>query len=210
MSKFEDAPDKVFSRDEIEYVILRDRGKVIDLPLGALHMKDGKYVHATKSKELNAEIKRKVRVPLHTMESAYKCNAEIADIVFKLYPEGIFILTRMKLLEDDIEGVTKLQDIVFNKLYHQITKLILATFDIDDLDQAENFFSDLSHLDFLELFNTIVEQEYNNERMEAILKKVQGVLAERFRWESVVPNSLDSLPEPLQKLLENSRLSNLS
>jgi hypothetical protein len=209
---FDNTPD-TFTRDEIEYTILRDRGEVIDLPEGAFHMLDGRYVHATRSKELGATVVRKVRVPRHTMVSGYQCNAEIADIVYKLYPEGLFILTKLTLIEQDPLGATKFHDIIFNQLYKQVTKVILATFGIsrnDQADQAENFFSDLSHLDFLELFRVIVKQEYNNERTEAILKKVQGVLAERFRLENVAPNSVDSLPEPLRKFLESSLQSSSS
>ena len=195
---FSEAPKGVFhSKDEAEYVALTDRGKVVELE-GSIQVEvidnDG---NKTKDRL------RRVRVPRHNISKTVECGEAVAGIIDALFPNDFIFLLSIKTDESGT-AVSKIQDIIFNKVYEQAATVILSTFNIRTQEQGTAFFEDLSNVDFLNIFCTIIEQDFNNEVVDAVIKKFQGLLAERFRLENVLPDLQGFSAEALQKSLKDT------
>lgn len=194
---FSEAPTGVFqSKDEAEYVALVDRGKVVELE-GSIQVEV-----IEKNGDKTKGRLRKVRVPRHNISKTVECGEAVAGIIDALFPDDFIFLLSVKTDESGT-AISKIHDIIFNKVYQQAAIVILCTFNIRTEEQGAAFFEDLSNVDFLNLFCTIIEQDFNNEVVDAVIKKFQGLLAERFHLENVLPDLQGFSAEALQKSLKN-------
>ena len=158
-------PEKVFnSRNEAEIDILYDKG--VDVKL------DGSW----KGKQI-------IHVPRWNLRKAHSCGKYVAQIIMDLFPNDVLFLVQINF-DDKATAAEKLYDILFNRCYDQACRVVMITLGINDETEALEFIESLMPEDLMELFTVIIEQEINNKRTEAILKKVQRLLVEKFRLEN--------------------------
>ena len=184
-------PTKVFeTRDEVEVDILYDKG--IDVEL------EGSW-----------KGRRVIRVPRWSLRKAHSCGKYVAQIIADLFPDDVLFLVKINF-NNNATAAEELYDVIFNRMYDQACRVVLITLGITDENDAMEFVDTLMPEDLMELFTTIIEQEINNKRVEAILKKVQRLLVERFQLEKESLDLQNIAAFLLKPSLTNSHLNSSS
>lgn len=180
--------DKIFKdRDDVEVKALLDQGRVVEL--------EGVW-----------NGKKTLLVPRWSVRRFYSCGHWIALIIANLFPHDLFFLLQVDITKQATAAAQIWE--ILSRVYNEVAKVICITCNIKE-EEAEEFFEAISQIDFLELFCTIIEQEINNQTVEAITKKFQRLLAERFQLENVLPDFGELSEEALKKSLTLLQSSNL-
>jgi len=182
------------SREEVELLSLMDQGKLV---------------------ELSAPIfgENTVRIPRWSMRKAFQCGEEVSRIIATLYPNDISFLLQINWTKQ-ATAHAQLYDIICVRVLDPVMRIICLTLEIHEKEKQEQLINEITPEDVMEIFCTIIEQEVNNERMEAILKKVERLLTEKFRLENVSLNVNEILEAASQKFLtdipSNNSLSSVT
>lgn len=158
-------------------------------------------------------------LPKWNMDLAYDLGRTITQIIATLFPHDWFFLASIDTTKV-ATGAARIYHIVYDEIYPQAMEVVQKTLRSTEYKDAEYHVSmddeewsklkrALSPLDFLELFVSVVEQEINNEVMQALSKKVQRLLGERFALENAFPSISETMEEVSTSLLEQLRSSNL-
>lgn len=173
------------SREAVERTILFPEGLTIDL-----------QGHWRGNKRL--ECKR------WNTRKAYACSKLVSDILCSLFPNDVLFLTQIEW-DQTATASSQLYDVCMNKVYDPMVRLVCTTLDITEEKDIAEFIETTMPIDILELFVAVVNQEINSSNVEAIIKKVQRLLVEKFQLDS---DSL-SLPNILAVLLQNPSTDSL-
>ena len=175
---------KVFKdREEVEILTLYDLGKDVELEAGYKGSK-------------------KIRVPRWSMRKAHKCSKAVAEIIAATYPNDLLFLYQLDYTKR-ADCAAKLHKILFFDIYDPAMQIICATLDITDKVEIGNLIDCLTELDVMEIFCTIIEQEINGARIEAIIKKFQRLLSDRFPLQNVSLGLQELLDLAREKLSTN-------
>jgi hypothetical protein len=147
-------------REEVEIAVLTDLGRDVQL-------------------EASYKGKRTLHVPRWSVRKAYSCGGKVAGIIAKLFPNDLMFLLTLDYTKMST-AAAKIYNILFVQVYDEMMGIILITCGIKDEDQEE-FIDNITTIDAMELFCTIIEQEINNSQVESILKKAERLLTDRFR-----------------------------
>lgn len=193
---------KVFeSREEVEQKGLFYKGRIVKFH-------DSAY-----------QGKAEIFVPKWNMDTAYELGRSITWIIATLFPHDWFFLATLDTTKV-ATAAARVYKILYEDIYPQVMEIIQKTLrtskhpdvtyhiPMDD-EEFSVFRRSMSPVDIVELFVAIVEQEINNEVMQALSKKLQRLLGEKFQLENAFPNISELMGEASQSLLERIRLSNL-
>jgi len=164
------------NRDSVEWKILADQGTEVAL--------DG---------SIRGE--RRVRVPRWSARKGHQCGKHVAEIIATLFPNDLIFLVQLDWSKVSTAS-SQVYEILFERAYDQMIRVICVTLDMYKESEIEEFLNTVTPVDILTLFCTIVEQELGQDNIDAILKKVQRLLAEKFQLGS---DSYD-----LQSILEQA------
>lgn len=123
-----------------------------------------------------------LHVPRWSVRKWFDCIDHVAGIIAQLFPNDIIFLVSVNY-NDTATAAVQVADI-FKRAYDEIMQVVCLTLDITEDEEIKRFINSLTWLDAFEIFATIIEQEINSHTAEAVLKKVQRLLIERFRMES--------------------------
>lgn len=128
---------------------------------------------------------------------SFQCGKITGEILASLFPNDALFLLSIEWGKP-LTASAQLYDILFNRIYDNMVRLVCYTLDIIEDPDIRQFIETTTPMDVLTLFVTVINQEINNSNVEAIIKKAQGLLVEKFRLDS---DSL-SLPNILAALLQ--------
>jgi len=148
-------------RDSAEWKILADQGTDVSL-VGSIN---GEKV---------------VKVPRWSARKAHQCGKYIATIIATLFPNDLIFLIQLDWTKVSTAS-SQVYEILYERCYDQMMRVICVTLDIYEESEIEKLVNTIAAEDVLELFCVIVEQQVGQSHVEAILKKAQRLLAEKFR-----------------------------
>lgn len=196
-----DDTTKVFqSREEVEQQALFYRGRHVTL-------KDSIW-----------DGSNKVFIPKWSMETSFELGKTITTIIAILFPNDWFFLASLDTTRV-ATAAARLYHVLFENIYPQMCEVVQYTLRSSTLpsdglyhvpmtdEEFSKFKRAVSPQDFMEIFVSIVEQEINNQVMQALSKKVQRLLGERFALENAFPNISELMEEASTSLLEQLRSS---
>lgn len=125
-----------------------------------------------------------VRVPRWSMRKAHKCSSAVAEIIAALYPNDLLFLYQIDYTKR-ADAASKIHKILMYDIYDPTMQIICATLDILDKEDVASFMDTIGPEDMMELFCIIIEQELNSDRIEAVVKKFQRLLMEKFPLQNV-------------------------
>lgn len=118
-----------------------------------------------------------------------ECGHHVLMIMQEIFPNDTFFLAYLSTTEvfGSAETHARLYDLMFNRIYEHVLQLVCFTCDIED-DERSQFERTITLVDLLAIFVRIIEQEFNNEFMQALLGKLHGLIAERLPSEKWLPS----------------------
>jgi hypothetical protein len=137
-----------------------------------------------------------------------KCSEHVLRIMQLIFPNDIFFIAHLSMQEvfGNAETYARLYDLVYNRLYDHVAVLIKHTCDITDEEWPE-FERKASLLDLLRIFVRIIEQEFHNDVMQALLGKFHRLIADALPSEKWLP-SISELTEAVLKASGDSPSTN--
>lgn len=157
---------KIFgSREEVEKLTLFDLGKDVTLTV-------------------TFRGSRTIKVPRWNVIQSHECSSALAEIIAALYPHDLLFLYQLDYSKR-ADAASKIHKILMYDIYDPAMQIICKTLNIVVKEEVEEFLTTISTEDVMELFCTIVEQEINSERIEAIIKKFQRLVTTKFPLQNV-------------------------
>lgn len=150
-------------RDSVEWKILADQGREVQL------------VGSWRGEKV-------IRVPRWSARKGHQCGRYIAEIIATLFPNDLIFLVQLDWSKVATAS-SQVYEILYERAYDQMIRVICVTLDIYQTKDVNEFVNTVAAEDILELFCTIVEQQLGESHVQAILKKVPRLLAEKFRLE---------------------------
>lgn len=150
-------------RPEAELTALLDQGKVVTL--------EGVYKGS-----------KHIRVPRWSARRWFSSVKYLSQVIAVLFPNDFLFLLSVNYKEPSTAAMQIAE--IMERVYDEIMQIICITLCITEKAGVEEFIDSVSWLDVFEIFSTIIEQEVNNETAEAVLKKVQRLLVEKFHLEN--------------------------
>jgi hypothetical protein len=167
-------PEQFISRDRVEQEIMFPVGQEVVLEG---HWRGAKHI----------ECKR------WNTRKAIAGGKLVSDILAALFPDDALFLLQIQWGKPATAS-SQLYDIVFNRIYDPMVKLVCLTLDIvthmpgtdgnSYSDDVREFIETTTPTDIMELFVCIVNQEINSSNVEAIIKKAQRLLVEKFQLDN--------------------------
>ena len=132
------------------------------------------------------EGKNTIRIPRWMAWQYFTLSEAVAKMIITLFPNNYFFLFYVD--HSEIASATaQVQDILFNKVGKEVTRIVMETCKIDP-DREKEFLESITGWDLVELFLCIIEMNINNDSMRALQKKFKRLLGERFALENVFPD----------------------
>lgn len=114
---------------------------------------------------------------------------QVLTIMRLIFPEDTFFLAHLAMTEvfGAAETHARLYDLIYNKLYDHVMELIYHSCEVTD-DERSQFERTVTLMDILAIFIRIVEQEFNNDYMQALLGKFHRLIADKVPSEAWLPS----------------------
>lgn len=199
------------SRDQIERAILLDKGRRVGLEGTWKICKDthGKDIVDEKG-NLVWTWGNEIWVPRWSLRMMLQCSDRIASIIATLFPDDMSFLFKIDMNEL-ATAAAKINEILFFKVAPEVFDICCYTLGIETDEDRSLFERRVTPRDLLEIFVTIIEHEINNESMQAITKKVQRLLGEKFSLENVFPNLSEVMAGlPMPSLMDIPQANSIS
>lgn len=192
---------RILGRDQIERTILLDKGCFRGLEGTWKTCKDahGKDV-VDEGGKLVWTWGNKIWIPRWSLRQMMQCSDRIARIVATLFPDDLFFLFTVDMSEL-ATAASRINEILFYQVAPEVVDICCFTCGVETDEEREQFINSITPRDILEIFTTVVEKEISNENMQAITKKVQRLLGERFSLENVFPNLGDIMEQGSMQFL---------
>lgn len=131
--------------------------------------------------------KREIQVPRWNIETLLMLGDDTAQLIADVFPNDLFFLYQIDT-HQPATAAYEIADILFRKMSVRMLNIVYTTLEVVGDDEQKKFRRSLAPSDLLEIWVTIMEQEINNETMEALQKKVRRILADRFALQNVWPS----------------------